>query len=58
MAFEAGVDVFMTKPVRFREVGRILEGWMRGRERESLGKFDLKRDGEAATGVVEEKRVT
>jgi hypothetical protein len=31
MAFEAGVDVFMTKPVKFREVGRILEGWMRER---------------------------
>jgi CheY-like chemotaxis protein len=26
-AFEAGVDIFMTKPVRFREVGRVLEGW-------------------------------
>ncbi|KAH7369618.1 hypothetical protein BKA65DRAFT_2440 [Rhexocercosporidium sp. MPI-PUGE-AT-0058] len=32
MAFEAGVDIFMTKPVRFREVGRILEGWMSSRE--------------------------
>jgi len=32
MAFEAGVDIFMTKPVRFREVGRILEGWSGGRE--------------------------
>jgi CheY-like chemotaxis protein len=32
MAFEAGVDIFMTKPVRFREVGRILEGWMKSRE--------------------------
>lgn len=31
-AFEAGVDVFMTKPVRFREVGKILAGWMKGRE--------------------------
>jgi CheY-like chemotaxis protein len=34
MAFEAGVDIFMTKPVRFREVGRILEGWVKSRERE------------------------
>merc|ERR1711939_961718 len=34
MAFEAGVDIFMTKPVRFKEVGRILEGWMKGREEE------------------------
>jgi CheY-like chemotaxis protein len=31
MAFESGVDVFMTKPVRFKEVGRVLEGWMGGR---------------------------
>lgn len=29
MAFESGVDIFMTKPVRFREVGKILEGWMK-----------------------------
>jgi CheY-like chemotaxis protein len=28
MAFLAGVDIFMTKPVRFKEVGAILEGWM------------------------------
>jgi len=34
MAFEAGVDVFMTKPVRFREVGRILDGWTKNREME------------------------
>jgi CheY-like chemotaxis protein len=37
MAFEAGVDIFMTKPVRFREVGRILEGWMKSRESEQRG---------------------
>ncbi|KAK0114689.1 hypothetical protein ONS95_014174 [Cadophora gregata] len=36
MAFEAGVDIFMTKPVRFKEVGRILEGWMRGREGDEI----------------------
>jgi CheY-like chemotaxis protein len=30
MAFESGVDIFMTKPVRFKEVGKILEAWMRG----------------------------
>jgi hypothetical protein len=35
-AFEAGVDVFMTKPVRFKEVGKILEGWMKSREKEIL----------------------
>lgn len=32
-AFESGVDVFMTKPVRFKEVGKILEGWMMTREK-------------------------
>lgn len=37
-AFECGVDVFMTKPVRFREVGRILDGWMKSRELESKQK--------------------
>ncbi|PVH76709.1 hypothetical protein DL98DRAFT_283823 [Cadophora sp. DSE1049] len=37
MAFEAGVDIFMTKPVRFKEVGRILEGWRRGREEGRVG---------------------
>lgn len=46
-AFESGVDVFMTKPVRFREVGRILEGWMMSRERESK-KVEL--------GIGEQKR--
>lgn len=30
MAFEVGVDIFMTKPVRFKEVRRILERWMSG----------------------------
>ena len=37
MAFETGVDIFMRKPVRFREVGRILEGWMKSRELEAVG---------------------
>jgi CheY-like chemotaxis protein len=44
-AFECGVDIFMTKPVRFREVGRILEGWMTSREREASGELDAE-DGE------------
>lgn len=50
MAFEAGVDIFMTKPVRFREVGRILEGWMKSREREqeSLVKEVLDEAGNGA----------
>lgn len=32
MAFESGVDIFMTKPVRFKEVGRILDGWIKSFE--------------------------
>jgi CheY-like chemotaxis protein len=32
IAFDAGVDVFMTKPVRFREVGKILEEWANNRD--------------------------
>lgn len=31
-ASESGMDVFMTKPVRFKEVGKILEGFMKDRE--------------------------
>jgi CheY-like chemotaxis protein len=27
LAYESGVDIFMTKPVRFKEVGRILDSW-------------------------------
>ena len=37
----------MTKPVRFREVGRILEGWMRSREKE-VGRSPLSEDGVGA----------
>ncbi|OBT74510.1 hypothetical protein VF21_06909 [Pseudogymnoascus sp. 05NY08] len=32
MAFDSGMDIFMTKPVRFRDVGKILEGWIKSRE--------------------------
>ncbi|KFY02968.1 hypothetical protein O988_01786 [Pseudogymnoascus sp. VKM F-3808] len=32
MAFDSGMDIFMTKPVRFRDVGRILEGWIKSRD--------------------------
>lgn len=35
MAFDSGMDIFMTKPVRFRDVGSILEGWMKSREERS-----------------------
>lgn len=51
MAFEAGVDIFMTKPVRFREVGRILEGWMRSREASAS---DVSSASEGADVVAQE----
>ncbi|CZT50117.1 uncharacterized protein RSE6_11049 [Rhynchosporium secalis] len=55
MAFEAGVDIFMTKPVRFREVGKILEGWMKSREQGGDGLVDVvklvKGDGDGKTGI-------
>lgn len=33
-AFTSGVDLFMTKPVSFKEVGRLLDHWERAREDE------------------------
>lgn len=48
LAFESGVDVFMTKPVRFREVGRILDGWSKSRESENLGLQSLAGTGGGA----------
>lgn len=47
MAFDSGVDVFMTKPVRFREVDRILTGWMRSQEQERA---------EAGPGKIERQK--
>jgi CheY-like chemotaxis protein len=29
-AFASGVDIYMTKPVSFKEVGRLLENWREG----------------------------
>ena len=52
LAFEAGVDIFMTKPVRFREVGRILEGWMKSREVEAREAMEAKEGREK--GVLDE----
>jgi hypothetical protein len=34
IAFENGVDIFVTSPVRIRVVDKILERWVRGRETE------------------------
>ena len=44
LAFESGVDVFMTKPVRFREVGKILEGWMKSRLERERGEEEKEKE--------------
>jgi CheY-like chemotaxis protein len=36
-AFASGVDLFMTKPVRFREIGRVLDDWAVRVEGSGLG---------------------
>lgn len=36
MTFDSGTDIFMTKPVRFRDVGRILEDQVKSREEGKL----------------------
>jgi CheY-like chemotaxis protein len=38
LAFEAGMDIFLTKPVRFREIGKILDGWRASQEVEAREK--------------------
>ena len=34
-AFTSGVDLFLTKPVAFKEVGKMLDNWEANREREA-----------------------
>jgi CheY-like chemotaxis protein len=44
-AFTSGIDLFLTKPVAFKEVGKMLDNWEANRERESrgsLGSFSSK----------------
>lgn len=36
-AFASGVDLFMTKPVKFKEIGRLLDDWFQGNEGASAG---------------------
>ncbi|KAL3424135.1 hsp90-like protein [Phlyctema vagabunda] len=36
-AFSSGIDLFLTKPVSFKEVGKMLDNWEANRERESKG---------------------
>ncbi|RDW88946.1 hypothetical protein BP6252_00978 [Coleophoma cylindrospora] len=36
-AFSCGIDLFLTKPVAFKEVGKLLDNWEANRERELKG---------------------
>jgi CheY-like chemotaxis protein len=36
-AFTSGIDLFLTKPVAFKEVGKMLDNWEANRERDSRG---------------------
>ncbi|KAL2075914.1 hypothetical protein VTL71DRAFT_857 [Oculimacula yallundae] len=36
-AVRVGIDLFMTKPVAFKEVGKIIDNWVANRERERRG---------------------
>ncbi len=36
-AVRVGIDLFMTKPVAFKEVGKIIDNWVANREREATG---------------------
>lgn len=54
MAFESGVDIFMTKPVRFKEVGRILSSWLKTREMENQTANDILGKGEKERRELDE----
>jgi CheY-like chemotaxis protein len=36
-AVRVGIDLFMTKPVAFKEVGKIIDNWVANRERGAMG---------------------
>lgn len=44
-AFTCGVDLFLTKPVSFKEVGKMLDNWEANREK------DIRFEGDAPTGT-------
>jgi CheY-like chemotaxis protein len=46
-AFTSGIDLFLTKPVAFKEVGKMLDNWAANRDRDSKG---------SATGEDEEEK--
>jgi len=36
-AFTSGIDLFLTKPVAFKEVGKMLDNWEANREKDAKG---------------------
>ena len=36
-AFASGIDLYLTKPVPFKEVGKMLDNWEADRERDASG---------------------
>jgi len=46
-AVRVGIDLFMTKPVAFKEVGKIIDNWLANKERESLENSSLPANGPA-----------
>ncbi|KAH8819213.1 histidine kinase-group I protein [Xylogone sp. PMI_703] len=43
-AFTSGIDLFLTKPVSFKEVGKLLENWEANREKEEMADIHRERD--------------
>lgn len=41
-AFSSGIDLFLTKPVAFKEVGKMLDNWEANRDRDSRGAETVK----------------
>lgn len=52
-AFTSGVDLFLTKPVAFREVGKMLDNWEANREREVQGSASPSSSSAAASASNE-----
>lgn len=44
-AFTSGIDLFLTKPVAFKEVGKMLDNWEANRERDSRGSLGSEEEG-------------
>jgi CheY-like chemotaxis protein len=57
-AFTSGVDLFLTKPVAFKEVGKMLDNWEANREREEAAKTEQGERGAAPSVPVEPNKTS